>query len=192
MPKLILASTSPRRLQLLAQIGYKPDIIIDPNIDEKPGKHEIPSLLVKRLAYEKALVGHKKYPNDITLGADTLVSKGRKVLGKPTNVIEAKAFLDILSGHRHRVYTGISVICNDKVVTKVACTIVKFKHLSEEDKLTYIASNEWEGKAGGYSIQGLANAFITKIMGSDTNVVGLNLNITYKLLTLFNLKPNIL
>ncbi len=183
MPQLILASTSPRRLTLLKQIGYKPDIIFAPEIDESPLKKELPSALVKRLAYEKANRAHEKYPNDIILAADTVVARGTRIIGKPENETEAENFLNLLSGHRHKVYTGISVIYQSKVITKVSYTIVKFKRLSREEIELYLASKEWEGKSGAYSIQGLANIFIEQIIGSDTNVVGLNLNITYKILT---------
>jgi septum formation protein len=190
MPKFVLASTSPRRLRLLEQIGYKPDIIHAPDIDETPLTKELPSSLVKRLAYEKALKATYEYPDDIVLAADTIVAKGRRILGKPADQEEAYKFLDLLSGHRHKVFTGISVIYKDKVFIKSDYTVVKFKRLSDEEKRIFIATKEWEGKSGAYSIQGFANAFIEKIIGSDTTVVGLNLNTTYKILLSLGFKPN--
>lgn len=191
MPKLILASSSPRRLSLLKQIGYLPDLIVTPEIDETPLKGELPSELVKRLSYEKAKRIQIEYKNDIILAADTIVARGRRIIGKPESEAEARTFLNFLSGHRHRTYTGISVIYNEKIITKVSYTAVKFKRISAEELDLYIASRQWEGKSGAYSIQGMANMFIEQIIGSDTNVIGLNLNITYKILNSLGLKPKL-
>lgn len=188
MPRFILASTSPRRLSLLKQIGYTPDLVVAPEIDETPLKKELPSALVKRLSLLKANKAKSMYAEDIILAADTIVARGRRIIGKPENEIEARAFLNLLSGHRHKVYTGITVIYKTKVITKSSYTTVKFKRLSQKELDIYIASKEWEGKSGAYSIQGMANMFIEQIIGSDTNVIGLNLNIAYKILSSLGLK----
>ncbi|KIE05135.1 Maf-like protein [Candidatus Jidaibacter acanthamoeba] len=191
MPKLILASTSPRRLSLLKQIGYTPDLIFAPEIDETPLKKELPSALVKRLSYEKAKKAQREYQDDIILAADTVVARGRRVIGKPEGTEEARVFLNFLSGHRHRAYTGVSAIYKEKIITKVSHSTVKFKRISAEELDLYIASQQWEDKSGAYSIQGMANMFIEYIIGSDTNVIGLNLNITYKILNSLGLKPTV-
>jgi len=191
MPKFILASSSPRRLQLLNQIGYKPDKVYDPDIDETPIKGELPSKLALRLAESKALKAHSVFPNDIVLAADTLAARGRRILNKPLSKEEAKAFLELLSGHRHRVYTAITVIYKEKKISNLSLSIVKFKRLTPEEINFYCDSGEWRGRSGGFTIQGLGNIFIEWIKGSDTSIVGLNLNQTYKILSSLGLKPDL-
>lgn len=179
-PKLILASASPRRLALLAQIAIDPDALRPADIDETPRKGEMPRGLVSRLARQKAETARDQIANDkdiadgFILAADTIVSSGRKILLKPQFMEEAVASLQLLSGRTHRVMTGVCLITpDDKLRTRIVETRVRFKHLSRAEIEAYIASREWRGKAGGYAIQGLAGAFVQKIIGSYTNVVGL-------------------
>ncbi len=180
---LILASASPRRLELLKSIGIAPDKVVPAEIDETPLKHELPEAYVLRLAAEKAQAVAGKHPEAVILAADTVVACGRRLLMKAEDEAQARKFLTLLSGRRHRVYTGIAVIAPHKPLRVRAClTQVKFKRLEEREIAQYLASREWEGKAGGYAIQGLASAFIPSISGSYSNVVGLPLHETWILL----------
>jgi septum formation protein len=182
-PKLVLASASPRRLALLAQVGINPDALRPAEIDEMPRKGEMPRGLVLRLARQKAETARDQIANDrdiadgFVLAADTIVSLGRKILMKPEFMEEAVASLQLLSGRTHRVMTGVCLITpDDKLRTRIVETRVRFKHLNRAEIEAYIASREWRGKAGGYAIQGLAGVFVQKLIGSYTNVVGLPLN----------------
>lgn len=182
-PKLVLASASPRRLALLAQVGIDPDALRPAEIDETPRKGEMPRGLVQRLARQKAETARDQIGNDrdvadaYVLAADTIVSMGRRILMKPQFMEEAVASLQLLSGRTHRVMTGVCLITpDDKMRTRIVETRVRFKHLSRAEIEAYIASREWRGKAGGYAIQGLAGVFVQKLIGSYTNVVGLPLN----------------
>jgi len=170
--RLILGSGSPRRRELLAQIGVVPDEIRPADIDETPLKNELPRPYAARLAVEKARAIES---DDLILAADTVVAVGRRILGKPENVTQAAQFLMLLSGRRHRVITGMALRLEDKVWSRQVETVVKFKRLSDIELSTYLLSNEWQGKAGGYAIQGIGGAFIPAINGSYTNVVGLPL-----------------
>lgn len=181
-PKLVLASGSPRRLTLLAQVGLDPDALRPASIDESPKKGEMPRGVVSRLAREKAEVARDQIANDkeiadaFILAADTIVAMGRRVFMKPQYMEEAVATLQHLSGRTHRVLTGVCLITpDDRYRMKIVDTRVRFKHLSRQEIEAYIASREWRGKAGGYAIQGLAGCFINRIIGSYTNVVGLPL-----------------
>ena len=181
-PKLVLASGSPRRLMLLSQVGITPDAVRPSSVDETPRKAEMPRGLVARLARAKAEAARDQIANDYdiahahVLAADTIVSVGRRVLVKPQYIEEAVASLQLLSGRAHRVLTGICLITpDDRLRTKIVDTRVRFKHLSRSEIEAYIASREWRGKAGSYAIQGLAGAFVQRINGSYTNVVGLPL-----------------
>ncbi|MDX2258006.1 MAG: Maf-like protein [Hyphomicrobiaceae bacterium] len=181
-PKLVLASGSPRRLALLAQVGVVPDALRPASIDETPRKGEMPRGLVQRLARQKAEVARDQIANDrdiadgFVLAADTIVAVGRRILGKPQVLEEAVQALQLLSGRNHRVMTGVCLMTpDDRVRLKVIETSVRFKHLSRAEIEAYIASREWRGKAGSYAIQGLAGSFVQKIVGSYTNVVGLPL-----------------
>ena len=174
--RLILASQSPRRKELLAQIGVYPDEIMPADINETPLKKEIPVKLAARLAKEKASSVALKAPDDWVLAADTVVACGRRVLGKPEQVSEAERSLKLLSGRRHRVISGVCLITpNKKKILKTITTAVKFKLLSKEELESYLESKEWNGKAGGYAIQGYAGTFVKWINGSYSNVVGLPL-----------------
>lgn len=177
--RLILGSGSPRRRELLAQIGVVPDEIRPADIDETPHKNELPRPYAARLAVEKARAIES---SDLILSADTVVAVGRRILGKPADASEAAQFLMLLSGRRHRVITGVALRLGDKVWLRQVETVVKFKRLSDVELSAYLRSNEWQGKAGGYAIQGIGGAFIPAINGSYTNVVGLPLTETANML----------
>jgi septum formation protein len=174
-PRLILASASPRRLELLAQVGITPDQIDPADIDESAGKDEEPGPLARRLAETKAASVAARHGDAFVLGADTVVGVGRRIIGKPGGVDEARRFLKLLSGRRHRVYGGICVIAPDGAkARRLIDTMVRFKRLTDSEIDAYLATGEWDGKAGGYGIQGHAAAFVPAINGSYTNVVGLD------------------
>lgn len=173
--RLVLASSSPRRVELLAQIGIVPDQIDPADIDETPLKAEMPSRLAQRLATSKAAVVAERHPQDVVLAADTVVAVGRRLLEKPLDEAEARRFLKLLSGRNHRVFTGIAVISDSRTSWRVVDTRVTFKTLSDAEIEAYVASGEWRGKAGGYGIQGCAAAFIQRIVGSHPAVMGLPL-----------------
>lgn len=181
--RLVLASASPRRSELLAQIGLVPDDIIPADIDETPRDGELPGPLAKRLSHAKGEAVARAQSDAWILSADTVVGLGRRILGKPANETEARLFLDRLSGRRHRVYGGITVVAPDAhSVTRLVTTMVSFKRLEDAEIDRYIASGEWQGKAGGYAIQGSAGAFVRGLNGSYFNVVGLPLYETQSLL----------
>lgn len=190
MARLILASASPRRLDLLKQIGYVPHITHPANVDETPLSKEKPKVYSQRIAYNKALTVSKVYPQDVVLAADTIVCVGTRILGKPVDNKQARKFLNLLSGRKHRVYTAIVLIHQGQVRKKTALTFVKFKRLNSEEIEFHTASNEWQDKSGGYMIQGLASAYIESINGSVSNVVGLPLYETNNALRSFGLKPS--
>lgn len=181
--RLVLASASPRRLELLAQIGIEPKSVSPADIDETPLPRELPGPLAKRLAGEKAAAAARLHPQEWILSADTVVGIGRRVLGKPEDAAEARRFLGMLSGRRHRVYGGVCVRTPEgRFVTRLVTTAVAMKRLEGHELDEYAASGEWRGKAGGYAIQGRAGAFVTAINGSYFNVVGLPLYETLSLL----------
>ncbi|MEM9050331.1 MAG: Maf family protein [Pseudomonadota bacterium] len=179
--RLVLGSASPRRLALLAQIGVAPDAVRMADIDETPRKGELPRAYTERLAREKArALPHR--PDELILSADTTVALGRRILGKPVDAAEAAAFLRALSGRRHRVVTALA-LRGARLWTRTVETAVRMKRLSEKEIAWYLASGEWEGKAGGYGIQGRAAAFIPWIGGSHAAVMGLPLAETAQLLS---------
>jgi septum formation protein len=180
--RLILGSGSPRRKELLAGLGIVPDLILPPDINETPQKGELPRPYAMRLAREKALAVPAG-PEDVVLCADTTVALGRRILGKPEDAGEAAAFLTALSGRRHQVITGIAVRRGDRVLVRESVSTVKMKRLSDAELNAYLASGEWQGKAGGYGIQGLAGALIPWISGSFTGIMGLPVAETAALLT---------
>ena len=179
--RLILGSGSPRRSELLAQLGVFPDEIRPPEIDETPVKAELPRPYCRRMAYEK-LLAVPRNDDEIVLCADTTVALGRRILGKPQGMGEAAGFLLALSGRRHRVITAIAVAAGDQVWQRDVVTTVRMKTLSNQELNAYLQSNDWQGKAGGYGIQGQAGAFIPWISGSFSAVVGLPLAETTNLL----------
>ena len=177
----ILGSGSPRRLDLLAMLGVIPDAVLPPDIDETPHKAELPRPYCVRIAHEKVLAVAAG-PADIVLCADTTVALGRRILGKPADAGEAAEFLLRLSGRRHRVITAIAVRRGDQIWQKDVVSQVRMKRLSDLELNAYLATNDWQGKAGGYAIQGPAGAFIPWIGGSYTGIVGLPLTETAGLL----------
>lgn len=179
--RFILGSGSPRRKELLAQLGIVPDAITPPDIDEDPRKGELPRPYCARLAREKA-AAVQAGPEDIVLCADTTVALGRRILGKPRDAGEAAAFLTALGGRRHEVITAVAVRRGDRIWTRESVSTVKMKRLSDVELNAYLTGGEWQGKAGGYAIQGAAGAFIPWISGSFTGIVGLPLAETTTLL----------
>ena len=179
--RLILGSGSPRRRDLLAQIGVIADDIRPPDIDETPRKQELPRPYCTRMAREKALAVAADTA-DIVLSADTTVALGRRIMGKPATAGEAAQFLLAMSGRRHKVITAVAVRKGDRLWERDVVSSVKMKRLSDQDINAYLATGDWQGKAGGYGIQGPAAAFIPWIEGSFTAVVGLPLCETAALL----------
>ena len=179
--RLILGSGSPRRLELLAQIGVVPDDVRPPDIDEDPLKAELPRPYCVRIARQKAAaIAVQK--GELVLCADTTVALGRRILGKPADAADAVRMLHLLSGRRHKVITALALRNSDRLWQRDVVTTVKMKRLSDPEISAYIRSNDWQGKAGSYGIQGPAGAFIPWISGSFTGVVGLPLAETANLL----------
>jgi septum formation protein len=182
-PHLVLASASPRRLELLRQLGLVPDAIDPPEVDETPLRGEPPLQYARRLAAGKATAVRSRHPDAFVLGADTVVACGRRILPKAEEPKTARRCLQLLSGRRHRVVGGICVVGPDgRQAIRLVTTLVAFKRLNRMEIDSYLATGEWQGKAGGYAIQGRAAAFIPWISGSYSNVVGLPLFETRALL----------
>jgi septum formation protein len=188
-PKLVLASGSPRRLALLNQAGIEPDALLPAELDELPLKGELPRALATRLARSKAEAAlhavrlDEELRGAFIVAADTVVAVGRRIMPKAMMLDEAAACLRLLSGRNHRVYSAVCVVTpKESYRQRLVETRVRFKRLSKEDLEAYLASGEWRGKAGAYAIQGLSGAFVVKIVGSYTNVVGLPLHETFALL----------
>lgn len=179
---LALASASPRRRDLLARIAIIPDHICPANIDETPTKGEMPRAYAMRMGQEKAAAAKAPEPCWILAG-DTVVCAGRRILPKTENVDEARNCLELLSGRRHHVMTSVCIICPDgKMLSALSDSIVQFKRLEKSEIEAYIDSGEWQGKAGGYAIQGFAEAFVKRLAGSHSGVMGLPLLETRNLL----------
>jgi septum formation protein len=181
-PRLVLASGSPRRLALLAQIGVEPDAVIPADIEETPRPNESPRALALRLSSEKAMIAAEiarkrpEFDEVLTLAADTVVCVGRRVLPKCEILDEAEDCLSLLSGRAHRVYTGVTLVTTiGGQRHRLVETRLRFKRLSRAEMNAYLSSGEWRGKAGGYAIQGLAGAFVLRLVGSYSSVVGLPL-----------------
>ncbi len=182
--RLILASASPRRLQLLEQIAMPPDQVVPAEISEQPLKNELPRQLCQRLAQTKAAHVAADFADDYVLAADTVVACGRRSLAKAGSAEQAQKFLQLLSGRAHQVYGGICLIApGGQTVSRVVRTTVHFKSLSKNEIQNYLKTEEWQGKAGAYAIQGMASVFVKRINGSYPNVVGLPLFETASLLT---------
>ena len=181
--RLVLASASPRRRELLTQIGITPDRIEPADIDETPRKGELPRDYAARMAHTKAAVVSPSHPGAAVLAADTVVACGRRILPKAEDEGTARKCLELLSGRRHRVYGGLVLHSPDGGdVARLVVTAVIFKSLSPEEIDAYLASGEWQGKAGGYAVQGRAAAFVRSLNGSYSNVVGLPLFETAQIL----------
>lgn len=181
MPRLILGSGSPRRLELLETIGIKPDAVRPPDIDETPLSGELPRVYCERITAAK-LDAVEADSDDVVLCADTTVALGRRVMGKAQDATEARAFLSLLSGRRHKVLTAIAVRRGDQRWTRCNVSSVKLKRLSEKEMNGYLATGDWQGKAGAYAIQGPAAALVSWIEGSHSGIVGLPLHETANLL----------
>lgn len=182
-PLLVLASASPRRLELLRQIGIEPDRIDPAEIDETPLRNELPPAHALRLAQQKAERVMARHAGAFVLAADTVVACGRRILPKATDEASARRCLELLSGRRHRVHSGVALVTPDaQIALRRIDSQVAFKRLSREEMAAYLASGEWRDKAGGYAIQGRAAALIRFISGSYSNVVGLPLFETAQLL----------
>lgn len=180
---LVLASASPRRLDLLARIGVIPDRVLPTDIDETPRKAELPRQLAARLAAEKAAAAATAVPDALVLAADTVVGVGRRILPKPDTEAEARRCLELLSGRRHQVTTGLVLLVpGGKRHQRVVASAVTFQRLTPAQMEDYLAGGEWRGKAGGYAIQGRAEVFVRFLSGSHSNVVGLPLFETAQLL----------
>ena len=180
---MVLASASPRRLDLLAQIGIVPDQVDPAELDETPLRAELPAQHASRLAEAKARLVAERHPDAFVLGADTVVASGRRILPKAEEERQARACLALLSGRRHRVLGGVCLIApNGRVARRLVTTAVTFKRLDRNEIDEYLASGEWQGKAGGYAIQGRAAVFVRELSGSYSNVVGLPLFESHALL----------
>jgi septum formation protein len=183
IPPLVLASASPRRLDLLRQVGLEPAEIDPADIDESPGAGELPRAYAVRMARAKVAAVACRHPGAIVLAADSVVACGRRILPKAETEAEARACLALLSGRRHRVLGGLAVARPDGTVrTRLVETVVRFKRLEAAEIDDYLHSGEWRGKAGGYAIQGRAARFVASLSGSYSNVVGLPLFETASLL----------
>jgi septum formation protein len=188
-PDLILASASPRRRDLLRQIGIEPAAIEPAELDETPRKEELPRVYALRLAQAKAKAVAARHPTAVVLGADTVVACGRRILPKAEDEATARRCLELLSGRRHRVLGGVCVIGGGKARSALVTTVLRFKRLSEVEIDAYLATGEWHGKAGGYAIQGRAAVFVSFLSGSYSNVVGLPLHETAALLRASGIAP---
>ncbi|WP_289295505.1 nucleoside triphosphate pyrophosphatase [uncultured Reyranella sp.] len=183
IPPLVLASASPRRLDLLRQVGYEPAAIDPADIDETPHARELPRAYALRMARAKLEAVAPRHAGALVLAADSVVVCSRRILPKTEEEAEARDCLTRLSGRRHRVLGGVAVTGpGGKVQTRLVETIVRFKRLERAEIDAYLASGEWRGKAGGYAIQGRAAAFVAFLSGSYSNVVGLPLFETVGLL----------
>ena len=188
-PRLVLASASPRRVELLCQIGVEPAVVDPAHVDETPAKAELPAHHAARLAREKALAVSPRHPGALVLAADTVVACGRRILPKAESEAEARRCLELLSGRRHRVYGGVALVGpGGRLLERLVESDVTFKLLSRAEIEGYLASGEWHGKAGGYAIQGRAVLFVRRIGGSYSNIVGLPLCETGALLAGFGLR----
>jgi septum formation protein len=182
-PRLILASASPRRLELLARVGVVPHAVDPADIDETPGKAELPAPHAARVAAEKAAAVAARHPGALVLAADTVVAAGRRILPKAESEDQARACLALLSGRRHRVHSAVTLVdAAGKARHRLSTSIVAFKRLTVAEIDAYIAGGEWRGKAGGYAIQGSAEAYVRFLSGSHSGVVGLPLYETRALL----------
>ena len=180
---LVLASASPRRLELLRQVGIEPDRVDPADIDEPPLRDETPRRLVARLANGKAQAVAARHPQAHVLAADTIVAVGRRILGKPEHEADARRMLTLLSGRPHKVLTGVAVIAPDgRTASRVVESRITFKRITDRELDAFIAGGDWTDASGGYKIHRLAGAFVTDISGSYTSVVGLPLYETLNLL----------
>ena len=175
-PKLVLGSGSPRRLELLSQLGIEPDVIDAPNIDETPKKGEKPRAYATRMAREKAEAVEAMHVGDFIIAGDTVVAAGARILPKAEQLSDARQCLEWLSGRSHRVFSALTLITDTgNIINRLSENRVTFKRLSRTEISSYLDSGEWLGKAGGYAIQGMAAGFVRALRGSYSAVVGLDL-----------------
>ncbi|HMT44089.1 MAG TPA: Maf family protein [Chakrabartia sp.] len=180
---MILASASPRRLDLLARLGVVPEAVDPADCDESPRKAELPMAYARRIAAEKASLVAARHPGKVVLAADTVVACGRRILPKAETAEQARTCLTLLSGRRHRVLSAVTVVDAQGVARhRLSASILTFKRLGAEELDAYVAGGEWDGKAGGYAIQGLAESFVKHLSGSHSGVMGLPLFETRALL----------
>jgi septum formation protein len=182
---LVLASASPRRLELLRQVGLEPDRVAPADIDESPNKDETPRRMALRLACGKAAVAAAAPAAEdaYVLAADTIVAVGRRILGKPADELQARKWLELMSGRAHRVLTGVAVVApGGRTASRLGEARIQLKRLTAREIDAYLDSGEWQGKAGAYGVQGRAGGFVTALQGSYTAVVGLPLYETLALL----------
>lgn len=180
---MILASASPRRLDLLARLGVVPEAVDPADCDESPRKAELPMAYARRIAAEKAALVAARHPGKVVLAADTVVACGRRILPKAETADQARTCLTLLSGRRHRVLSAVTVVDAQGVARhRLSTSILTFKRLGAEELDAYVAGGEWDGKAGGYAIQGLAESFVKHLAGSHSGVMGLPLFETRALL----------
>jgi len=194
--KLVLASSSPRRKELLTQIGFKPDVVDSPDIPEIPDKREKPADFARRMGVEKAETVAGKYNDAIIIAADTLVAVGARIIGKAANRDEAFRDLSLMQGRNHRVFTGMCVIRKSsdsslQTSVKLVETVVRFKHMTADEVNWYLDSGEWEGKSGSFTLMGIGAGFIESIKGSHTNVIGLPLCEARNVLMGMGLRPKV-
>ncbi|MBP8233423.1 MAG: septum formation protein Maf [Rhizorhabdus sp.] len=190
MSLLILASASPRRAELIRRLGVEPSAIDPADIDETPGRDEQPARYAARMAAEKAAVVAARHAGACILGADTVVAAGRRILPKTETAEEARACLVLLSGRRHRVHSAVTLIDGSgKARHRISTSIVKFKRLTASEIEAYLSGGEWQGKAGGYAIQGYAESWVAMLSGSHSGVMGLPLFETRALLSSAGLLP---
>lgn len=183
MAQLILASASPRRQQLLARIGITADAIIPADIDESAQKGELPRVYARRMAAEKAAVIAAQHPDSAVLSGDTVVAAGRRILPKAESEADARMCLDLISGRRHLVLSAVTLMLpGGRALHRLSESVVTFKRLHADEIEAYIAGGEWQGKAGGYAIQGSAEALIRSISGSYSGIMGLPLYETRSML----------
>lgn len=180
---LVLASASPRRLELLRQVGIEPDLVDSADIDETPEREETPRRLVARLGLGKALAVAGRHPDAYVLAADTIVAVGRRILGKPEDEADARRMIGLLSGRAHKVLTGVAVIApGGRSASRVVESRITFKRVTDQELDAFIAGGEWTDASGAYKVHKLAGAFVTDLRGSFTSVVGLPLYETLNLL----------
>ena len=190
MSPLVLASGSPRRAELIGRLGIRPAAIDPADIDETPLKGELPAPYAVRVAAAKAALVAARHPGSAVLGADTVVSAGRRILPKTDDVAEARACLQLLSGRRHRVHSAISLVDSQGVARhRLSTSVVAFKRLTPAEIEAYLAGGDWRGKAGAYAIQGYAESWVRMLSGSHSGVMGLPLFETRALLVAAGLLP---
>lgn len=190
MSPLVLASGSPRRAELIGRLGIRPAAIDPADIDETPLKGEAPAPYAVRVAAAKAALVAARHPGSAVLGADTVVAAGRRILPKPDDIAEARACLQLLSGRRHRVHSAITLIDSQGVARhRLSTSTVAFKRLTAAEIEAYLAGGDWQGKAGGYAIQGYAESWVRMLSGSHSGVMGLPLFETRALLVVAGLLP---